>query len=926
MAFPNLLIHPSGRSLTLDPARAMLAFDPPGRPPRLRQALAAAGLVPEHDPIAGERRGIVNHGPRYYFVRSRRGEHIDAGTEKALRDALGRGRGPKLAWLGPVYRFAGTVTDRGLLAPVLDSVRLHLREARAAKIDRLLAGALRRAGLSVLGGRGAKSATKLRLHSDPKKAHSLEAVAVLAEAAGAMVQAYPDWVPLMSPAAATPFGETHWGSQWNMLRIGAEAAWDETKGDATVFLCVIDRSLERGHEELNRVTNRGFEASGLAENAGAIGGAVADITYPPNPSAPDAPHGTAIASIGVAAWDVFGVAGLAGDASLFALASPSWSAIEVEDAVDRARDLALAPAGGADKRVILLGGTSMAWAGTGVQTSISAALTDGILVCCPSGNGGGASIEYPGDGSHPEILVCGASDNADARSVSSSYGTSLSVVAPGEGIPVADLTGPEGYSAGEYALSFSGTSAGAAHTAGLGVLLLSSPNLDFASYPGASIREKLKSVIERTAEKVGPVVYNSDVNPRHDEMGFGRIRTDWALTLADVMIRDTPTDTGVEPSTGVFWRDSDIVARRDAELLADVTTNWDVWHADYNQSRLIQVKADMTPSYCYVRIRNLGPATATNVRVRLVAARCSTGFMYPTDWDAAEDADHIVMTPDPWPGDNPAIGDLYDAGDLAQGVDKIVRFQVSYAQGVKARDTWAGHACSLCRVMADNDHAFNQFAPAVPVGGEQTRRNNLVQRNLTAVTATSPWFFPFLASNIEDPDEDMELVIDAVRFPTGGLIRLALDDPERAFPGYLAQAAARRQAALARSRASGLVRGADASLTLLDRARFHVECGTAEGILTIEPGSRFDYLGVRTDSKVEAVGANVVLDRGKRVVETRGKQAQIRMKKQPYGALPLYLEIPVPPGTRPTDRFLVDVIQRNRAGEVMGGISLWLIP
>jgi hypothetical protein len=624
-------------------------------------------------------------------------------------------------------------------------------------------------------------------------------------------------------------------------------------------------------------------------------------------------------------WDVFGVAGLAGDASLFALAAPNWSSTEVEEAIDRARDLALAPAGGASKRVILLGGSSMAWAGTGVQTSITAALGDGILVCCPSGNAGGATIEYPGDGTHPDIVVCGSSDMADARHVDSSYGASLSVVAPGESIPVADLSGADGYGPGEYALSFSGTSAATAHVAGLGVLLLSSPNLDFASYPGASVGAKLKSIIQRSAERVGPVAYSADIDPRNDEMGHGRIRADHAMTFADVMIRDAPTDTGVEPSTGVFWRDSDIVARKDAELLADVTANWDVWHADYNQSRLIQVKADMTASYCYVRIRNLGPATATNVRVRLVAAMCSTGFMYPTDWDAAEDAMHIVMTPDPWPGDNPAVGDLYDAGDLAAGAVKIVRFQVSHAQGVKARDTWAGHACSLCRVTADNDHAFNRFMPAAPVGGEQTRRNNLVQRNLTAVTATSPWFFPFLAGNLDDPDEELELVIDAARLPAGALIRLALDDPERAFPGYLARSAPLREAALARSR-SRQANAPDASLTLLDRARFRLQCGNAEGILTIEPGSRFDYLGARTDREVEAVGASVVVHGGKRVVESRSKQAKIRMKKAPHGALPLYLEIPVPPGTRPDERFLVDVIQRNRAGEVMGGISLWLIP
>ncbi len=431
------------------------------------------------------------------------------------------------------------------------------------------------------------------------------------------------------------------------------------------------------------------------------------------------------------------------------------------------------------------------------------------------------------------------------------------------------------------------------------------------------MREKVLGIMTRTCDKVGSVPYGSGINPRNDQMGYGRIRADHAVDFADVMIKDDPTDTGVEPSTGVFWRDSDVVARKDAETQAVVEANFDVWQPDPAQSRNIYVKPDMSDSYVYVRVQNLGPATATNVRVRAVGAACATGFQYPTDWDAAEDATHLVMTPNPWPGDPAAVGDEYVIGTLAAGSTKIVRFSVSYTQAVKARDTWSGHACALAKVLADNDHAFNLFAPPSPLSGEQNRRNNLVQRNLHSVTATSPWFFPFFAGNAADPEEELELVIDARKVPAGTLLRLGLDEPERAFP-RIDHAALSTHAKVA---APG-----GPSFTLLDRARIKLSAGSAEGVLSLEPGSRFDYAMTTSPKKAHAQGGTVTMVGDKRVVEIRERQASVRLSKRPHQLLPLYLQIPVPAGTRPEDRFHVDVIQKNSRGEVVGGFSLVLLP
>ena len=48
----------------------------------------------------------------------------------------------------------------------------------------------------------------------------------------------------------------------------------------------------------------------------------------------------------------------------------------------------------------------------------------------------------------------------------------------------------------------------------------------------------------------------------NQEMGYGRINVYRALDEADVMIKDAPSDNGLEPYTGGnFWDFSDVVVR-----------------------------------------------------------------------------------------------------------------------------------------------------------------------------------------------------------------------------------------------------------------------------------------------------------------------------------------------------------------------------
>ncbi|OSZ64481.1 hypothetical protein CAP39_13050 [Sphingomonas sp. IBVSS1] len=300
-------------------------------------------------------------------------------------------------------------------------------------------------------------------------------------------------------------------NQYALHITGTIAAWAIQQGSPQIRVAVLDDGVDITHHDLAPAVVATYDAIDR------------DSFQAPNPTDW---HGTACAGLAVARKTGPGsVAGVGAGASLVAVrlaqshtADRNWvtSNAIIAHAIDWAWST-----GRAD--II-----SNSWGGGAESNAVTSAINRartsgrgglGAVVLAAAGNNGGA-VNYPAN--LPGVLAVAASNQFDEAKTkttadnetnwASCLGPEIDVAAPGVQNRTTDVIGGLGYSDGDYAPRFNGTSSATPLVAGACALVLSkNPHLTEA---------QVRNLITGTADKVGQFAYQ---NGRNDFMGFGRL-------------------------------------------------------------------------------------------------------------------------------------------------------------------------------------------------------------------------------------------------------------------------------------------------------------------------------------------------------------------------------------------------------------------
>ncbi|NVD98078.1 S8 family serine peptidase [Massilia sp. BJB1822] len=255
------------------------------------------------------------------------------------------------------------------------------------------------------------------------------------------------------------------GSEWHIAKIGVPAAWDVAQG-AGVTIAILDSGVYGAHPDLAPRLVAGWNVYGNNADTSDVCG-----------------HGTAVAGVAAAAMDNgAGVAGVAGNAKIMpvrvAFKDASGSCYAYYSTM--ASGVTYAADHGA--RVVNLSYDSVP-ASSAVQSAANYLKSKGGLLFVAAGN----NNRDEGYAPTTSMISVSATDSADARSSFSSYGSFVSLSAPGSYIYTTNMSG--GYSA------WNGTSFASPVAAGVAALMMSAnPALDGG---------KIESLLYSTAVDLG---------------------------------------------------------------------------------------------------------------------------------------------------------------------------------------------------------------------------------------------------------------------------------------------------------------------------------------------------------------------------------------------------------------------------------------
>lgn len=367
--------------------------------------------------------------------------------------------------------------------------------------------------------------------------NALDVANILAES-GKFQFAEPDFLLLLKKFNTNdPF----LGHQWSLNNTGSSIqfngtagcdmkifnAWQTSTGSSNIRIAIIDEGVDLVHPDLLANMVSGFD--GTQQNSGGA------------PQGNDA-HGTACAGIVAAvANNNVGVAGISYNSKIVPIriayssgtswvTSNSWIGTSLDWAWNQGAADVLSNSWG--------GGSSSSL----INDPISRAVTQGrggkgAPVLFAAGNSNSA-VSYPATLSNVISVVAMSMCNQRKNPSScdgetwwgSNFGTSADVAAPGVKIYTTDISGSAGYSTGNYAPTFNGTSSACPNAAGVMALILSvNPNLSMT---------QARQILESTCDKVGGYTYTSNVSGQPNgtwstDLGYGRVNAQAALQQAN---------------------------------------------------------------------------------------------------------------------------------------------------------------------------------------------------------------------------------------------------------------------------------------------------------------------------------------------------------------------------------------------------------
>jgi len=356
-----------------------------------------------------------------------------------------------------------------------------------------------------------------------------------------VIEAQPNYIRRIAPAA--PPNDPLWldGTLWGIDRIQAQAVWNNFGlGTTTVVVADIDTGVQYTHPDLaaNMWQNPGeIPGNGLDDDGNGYVDDVYGIDAVNHDSDPwdDHGHGTHTAgTIGAVGDNAIGVVGVSRNVKILAckMISASGSGTDAEAATCFDYVVAM------KNRGVNLRVTSNSWGSlrngaisSVLQNAVDAAGNAGILNVMAAGNNG-YNIEAipfdPASFTSPSIIAVAAADQSDNRASFSNYGaTSVDIAAPGVYIASTYLNGT-------YVFN-TGTSMATPHVAGAAALVL-------AHAPGLAVGD-LKAAL----------MTNVDPLPQWGGVVASGGRLNAFRALSALNSGSKPTVTLTAPTTGAIY-------------------------------------------------------------------------------------------------------------------------------------------------------------------------------------------------------------------------------------------------------------------------------------------------------------------------------------------------------------------------------------